>query len=305
MIRTHSTADSAFQPHGEAEAEQAYLNRHGIIDAVLTDDVDALVFGALRVIKNSSLTLSGNESNPALDSEGKPTLEAGAERNVQHARVMENRRGAEKCHHDASVVSSHSDSESSNNQHVPLLNLAKRPPDSPVSRETKRRAISNNFSATQHAAIPRGNTHEKNVQVRDPSMSEFERWSLAQRQRRKRERLQSQQPPTTGTPGSAAREREPTPGAMEVDELPPVHQHDHRPDGIDIDLPPQAANILEPVDNLHNHVPPAPLQFPAAIPPQQFVPPPCSPRSSSCTTAICRAKLASRSRQNGCCMPPL
>ncbi|KAG2355329.1 hypothetical protein BDR07DRAFT_548668 [Suillus spraguei] len=42
-------------------------------DAVLTDDVDALVFGALRVIKNSSLTFSGNKSNPALDSDGKPS----------------------------------------------------------------------------------------------------------------------------------------------------------------------------------------------------------------------------------------
>ncbi|KAG1729856.1 uncharacterized protein EDB91DRAFT_1252898 [Suillus paluster] len=241
---------------------------------------------------------------------------------------MENRRGAEKCHHDASVVSSHSDSESSNNQHAPLLNLTKRPPDSPASRETKWRAISNNFSATQHAAIPGGNTHEKNVQVRDPSMSEFERRSLAQRQRHERERLQceargvgeqpeclaqaphspeaeqgtrattaferrslgqkrrhererqqreAQQPPTTGTPGSAARECEPTPRAMEVDELPPAHQHDHRPDGMDIDLLPQAANISEPVDNLHNHVPPASPQFPATIPPQQFVPLPVRP----------------------------
>ncbi|KAG1844175.1 hypothetical protein DFJ58DRAFT_747692 [Suillus subalutaceus] len=58
---------------GEAEAELAHLNRYGVIDAVLTDDADTLVFGALRVIKNSSLTLSGNKSNPALDSEGKPS----------------------------------------------------------------------------------------------------------------------------------------------------------------------------------------------------------------------------------------
>ncbi|KIJ67586.1 hypothetical protein HYDPIDRAFT_26013 [Hydnomerulius pinastri MD-312] len=56
---------------GEAEAELAHLNRAGVIDAVMTDDVDALVFGALRVIKNPSLTLSGNKSNPALNSEGK------------------------------------------------------------------------------------------------------------------------------------------------------------------------------------------------------------------------------------------
>lgn len=39
------------QAFGEAEAELAHLNRTGIIDAVMTDDVDALVFGALRVIK--------------------------------------------------------------------------------------------------------------------------------------------------------------------------------------------------------------------------------------------------------------
>lgn len=57
----------------EAEAELAYLNRYGVIDAVLTDDLDALIFGALRVIKNSSLTLSGNKSNPTLDSQGKPS----------------------------------------------------------------------------------------------------------------------------------------------------------------------------------------------------------------------------------------
>ncbi|KAG1812625.1 uncharacterized protein BJ212DRAFT_460532 [Suillus subaureus] len=72
VIRTRSTAD-VFQVLGEAEAELAHLNRYGVIDAVLTDDVDALVFGALRVMKNSSLTLSGNKSNPALDSEGKPS----------------------------------------------------------------------------------------------------------------------------------------------------------------------------------------------------------------------------------------
>ncbi|KAH7915223.1 hypothetical protein BJ138DRAFT_1055368 [Hygrophoropsis aurantiaca] len=56
---------------GEAEAELAHLNRFGIIDAIMTDDVDALVFGALRIIKNSSLTLSGNKSHPALNADGK------------------------------------------------------------------------------------------------------------------------------------------------------------------------------------------------------------------------------------------
>lgn len=36
---------------GEAEAELAYLNRVGIIDAIITDDVDAFVFGAVTVIR--------------------------------------------------------------------------------------------------------------------------------------------------------------------------------------------------------------------------------------------------------------
>jgi len=50
IIWTNSTADT-LQALGEAEAELAHLNRYGVIDAVLTDDVDTLVFGALRVIK--------------------------------------------------------------------------------------------------------------------------------------------------------------------------------------------------------------------------------------------------------------
>ena len=36
---------------GEAEAELAYLNRIGVIDAVLTDDVDTFIFGAKMVIR--------------------------------------------------------------------------------------------------------------------------------------------------------------------------------------------------------------------------------------------------------------
>ncbi|KAJ7019112.1 PIN domain-like protein, partial [Mycena alexandri] len=38
---------------GEAEAELAYLNRHGYIDAVLTDDGDVAIFGAQRIIRRS------------------------------------------------------------------------------------------------------------------------------------------------------------------------------------------------------------------------------------------------------------
>ena len=42
---------SSTQARGEAEAELAYLNAQGIIDAIITDDVDALVFGARVLIK--------------------------------------------------------------------------------------------------------------------------------------------------------------------------------------------------------------------------------------------------------------
>lgn len=47
------------------------MNRTGVIDAIMTDDADALLFGAHTIIKNLSLNLSGNKSNPALNSEGK------------------------------------------------------------------------------------------------------------------------------------------------------------------------------------------------------------------------------------------
>lgn len=39
------------QAPGEAEAELAHLNKLGIIDAVLTDDSDALIFGAKVVMR--------------------------------------------------------------------------------------------------------------------------------------------------------------------------------------------------------------------------------------------------------------
>ncbi|OSD07465.1 PIN domain-like protein [Trametes coccinea BRFM310] len=42
------------QAAGEAEAELARMNQAGIIDAVLTEDSDALLFGALVVIRNPS-----------------------------------------------------------------------------------------------------------------------------------------------------------------------------------------------------------------------------------------------------------
>ncbi|KAI0692538.1 hypothetical protein C8T65DRAFT_762091, partial [Cerioporus squamosus] len=58
---------------GEAEAELAYLNRTGAIDAIITDDVDTLVFGARMILKNSSINLTGNKANPATDANGKPS----------------------------------------------------------------------------------------------------------------------------------------------------------------------------------------------------------------------------------------
>ncbi|KDN37084.1 hypothetical protein RSAG8_10359, partial [Rhizoctonia solani AG-8 WAC10335] len=56
---------------GEAEAELAYLNNIGVIDAILSDDVDNFLFGAQVVIRNPSGTLTGNRGYPALNREGK------------------------------------------------------------------------------------------------------------------------------------------------------------------------------------------------------------------------------------------
>ncbi|KAF9446531.1 hypothetical protein P691DRAFT_708350 [Macrolepiota fuliginosa MF-IS2] len=56
---------------GEAEAELAYLNRIGVIDGILSDDVDNFLFGAMTVIRNQSNNLSGNKANPVLNSEGR------------------------------------------------------------------------------------------------------------------------------------------------------------------------------------------------------------------------------------------
>ena len=39
------------QAPGEAEAELAYLNRVGIIDAIISDDVDSFLFGATMLIR--------------------------------------------------------------------------------------------------------------------------------------------------------------------------------------------------------------------------------------------------------------
>ncbi|GAA5879656.1 hypothetical protein JCM8547_003733 [Rhodosporidiobolus lusitaniae] len=51
---------------GEAEAELAAMNATGEIDVILTDDVDAFLFGAEKVVRNPSKTLSSNKSKTAL-----------------------------------------------------------------------------------------------------------------------------------------------------------------------------------------------------------------------------------------------
>ncbi|EDR06461.1 uncharacterized protein LACBIDRAFT_300170 [Laccaria bicolor S238N-H82] len=47
----------------EAEAELAVLNSHGIIDAVLCDDVDMLLFGATHLIQNPKVKEDGDNIN--------------------------------------------------------------------------------------------------------------------------------------------------------------------------------------------------------------------------------------------------
>ncbi|CBQ73255.1 conserved hypothetical protein [Sporisorium reilianum SRZ2] len=47
---------------GEAEAELAYLNQAGFVDAVLTDDSDALLFGTHVLIRNWGKNLSGTKA---------------------------------------------------------------------------------------------------------------------------------------------------------------------------------------------------------------------------------------------------
>ncbi|VDC04208.1 unnamed protein product [Peniophora sp. CBMAI 1063] len=60
---------------GEAEAELAYLNSIGQIDAVLSDDVDTFLFGATMVVRNTSNTLSANIAHPVLNSDGRDDKE--------------------------------------------------------------------------------------------------------------------------------------------------------------------------------------------------------------------------------------
>ncbi|KAI9512138.1 hypothetical protein F5148DRAFT_1280054 [Russula earlei] len=56
---------------GEAEAELAHLNNTGVIDAILSDDVDNFLFGAKMVIRNPSINLSGNSKHAAKNADGR------------------------------------------------------------------------------------------------------------------------------------------------------------------------------------------------------------------------------------------
>lgn len=51
VVGTYESSSHYTQALGEAEAELARLNREKIIDAVMTDDGDALIFGARCVIR--------------------------------------------------------------------------------------------------------------------------------------------------------------------------------------------------------------------------------------------------------------
>lgn len=51
ILLTVAIDESVLQARGEAEAELAYLNQKGHIDAVMTDDCDAFLFGARTIIK--------------------------------------------------------------------------------------------------------------------------------------------------------------------------------------------------------------------------------------------------------------
>jgi 5'-3' exonuclease len=60
MCRNH-------QAPGEAEAELARLNQARIVDAVMTDDSDALVFGATHVIRGLVMSNTGESSSRTFD----------------------------------------------------------------------------------------------------------------------------------------------------------------------------------------------------------------------------------------------
>ncbi|CAD6936850.1 unnamed protein product [Tilletia controversa] len=53
---------AVYHAPAEAEAQLASMNADGVVDAVLTDDGDAFLFGAQIVLRNSSKTLSGSQA---------------------------------------------------------------------------------------------------------------------------------------------------------------------------------------------------------------------------------------------------
>ncbi|KIJ63937.1 hypothetical protein HYDPIDRAFT_28837 [Hydnomerulius pinastri MD-312] len=59
---------SSVDAPGEAEAQLAHMNRSGIIGAVLSDDGDTLVFGALTVLRSSSSSMKSGSQNNDSDS---------------------------------------------------------------------------------------------------------------------------------------------------------------------------------------------------------------------------------------------
>ena len=50
---------------GEAEAELAHLNSIGVIDAILSDDVDNFLFGAKMVVRKCAVCLHARSINVA------------------------------------------------------------------------------------------------------------------------------------------------------------------------------------------------------------------------------------------------
>lgn len=66
---------------GEAEAELAHLSRTDQIDYVLSDDIDTLLFGAKRMMRNPSKHLSGNE--------GMAKRKAAAEKGVEVVKMSQ------------------------------------------------------------------------------------------------------------------------------------------------------------------------------------------------------------------------
>ncbi|KAL9940225.1 hypothetical protein V8E36_000930 [Tilletia maclaganii] len=58
----HLFGFAVYHAPAEAEAQLAKMNADGVVDAILTDDGDAFLFGAQVVLRNSSKTLSGSQA---------------------------------------------------------------------------------------------------------------------------------------------------------------------------------------------------------------------------------------------------